>query len=88
MKYKVISKRTGETVAEVSRIREAYNAVNALEGHDVRVDRFEPDNYIIKEVPEWCKNHHAKNVKSTDADPCTITAYNTRNGRTARKRMN
>lgn len=52
MKYQIISKSTGDTVAEVSRIREAIDAVNALEGHDVRVDRFEPDNYIIKEVPE------------------------------------
>lgn len=52
MKYQVISKRTGATVAEVSRIREALDAVNALEGHDVRVDRFEPDTYYIKEVPE------------------------------------
>ena len=51
-KYRIISKRTGDTVAEVDSIRKAYDAVNALEGHDVRVDRFEPDTYTIKEEPQ------------------------------------
>lgn len=52
MKYLVISKRTGEPVAEVRRMRDAYDAVKALEEHDFRIERYDPDTYKIEEAPE------------------------------------
>lgn len=52
MKYRVKQKGTGAASAELDTYKAAVRAVSYLEGEDIRKDTFEPDSYIIEEVPE------------------------------------
>jgi ADP-dependent phosphofructokinase/glucokinase len=52
MKYRIKEKETGKTSALMATYKTAVRAVSYLEGEDIRKDRFEPDSYIIEEVPD------------------------------------
>lgn len=52
MKYRVTEKTTGKASALMPSYKAAVRAVSYLEGEDIRKDTFEPDSYIIEEVPE------------------------------------
>ena len=51
-RFEVINKTTGAASVQVDSLRQAYFVMSLLEGEDVRADKFEPDSYFIKEVPE------------------------------------